>query len=140
MTTRSSPPAMEGTSQEGLSATQHNASKKMKSMPDDKQRRQQPPQDKDMSMCGFCHRYVSEPGYFPEPRSSFLEQEEAFLGHGDLPNPMGGLDAGRQLVDTLVIVQEVHDLGGQVHVLRLSLLPEGVDILEEGGVHLLLID
>lgn len=38
------------------------------------------------------------------------EHEEAFLSHGYFTNATGGLDAGRQLVDTLVVVETIYDL------------------------------
>lgn len=88
-----------------------------------------------------AHLYVSELCDFQEARPSLGQQEEAFLCHGDDSHAAGRLDAGRQLIHALVVVQVVDDLGGQIHILCLGLclLPEGVEDSEELGVDLLLL-
>lgn len=87
------------------------------------------------------HLYVSELCDLQEARPSLGQQEEALLRHGDDSHAARRLDARRQLVHALVVVQVVDDLGGQVHVLGLGLglLPEGVEDSEELGVDLLLL-
>ena len=88
---------------------------------------------------GSCDLYVSELGDLQVARSSLAKQEKAFLRHRDFTDAVGGLDTGRQLVDTLAVVKVVNDLSGQVDILGLSvlLLPEGVKQSEEFRLHLL---
>lgn len=73
--------------------------------------------------------YVPELCDFKEARLSLSEHEQTLLGHSNFTNAAGGLDAGRKLVDALVIVETIYDLGGQADVSCLSfcLLPGGVE-------------
>lgn len=54
--------------------------------------------------------YVPELCDFKEARLPLSEHEQTFLSHRHFTNAAGGLDAGRQLVDALVIVEAVYDL------------------------------
>lgn len=82
--------------------------------------------------------YVSELCDFKEARLSLSDHEQTFLSHGNFTNTAGGLDAGRQLVDALVIVETIYDLRGQVDMSCLSfcLLPEGVEHPERFRIYL----
>lgn len=83
--------------------------------------------------------YVPELCDFQEARLPLSEHEQAFLSHSYFTNAAGGLDAGRQLVNALVVVQTIYDLRGQAEVLGRSfrLLPKGVEQPEHSGIHLI---
>lgn len=76
---------------------------------------------------------------FQEARLPLSEHEQAFLSHSYFTNAAGGLDAGRQLVDALIVVETIYDLRGQADVLGPSfcLLPEGIEQPEHSRIHLI---
>lgn len=87
------------------------------------------------------HLYVPEGGDLHVARPPLGEQEETFLGHGNLANSTIGLHGAGQLVHTFILIQMVHQQGRQVDLLCLCLclLPAVVEISERFGVDLFLM-
>lgn len=90
------------------------------------------------TISGTPDLYVPELRDFQEARLSLSEHEETFLSHSEFTNAEGGLDAGRHLVDALVVIETLHDLRGQADMLGLSLrlLPGGVEQSERFRIDL----